>query len=58
MNEKKKRIEQLDTLDKAILLAIGPKGDTEERVKAKAVLIYNVLKSLEKEESGVERDKV
>jgi len=33
MNEKKKRIEQLDTLDKAILLAIGPKGDTEERVR-------------------------
>jgi len=47
---KKKRIEQLDTLDKAIILAIGPEGDSKERVKAKAVLIHNILKSLEERE--------
>jgi len=50
MSKKKKRIEQLDTLDKAIILAIGPKGDSKERVKAKTILIYNILKSLEKKE--------
>ena len=52
MNEKKKRLEHLDTLDKAILLAIYPKGDTKERVKAKAVLVYNILKSLEERDTA------
>ena len=50
-----KKVEKydLDTLEKALILAVGPEGGSEEVVKAKAFLIYNfLLKPLKNEKVG------
>ena len=49
-----KKVEKydLDTLEKALILAVGPEGGSEEVVKAKAFLIYNfLLKPLKNEKA-------
>jgi len=49
---KKVKKYDLDTLEKALILAVGPEGGSEETVKAKAFIIYKILKSLENEKKG------
>ena len=48
MGKKAKKYD-LDTLEKELILAVGPEGGSEEVVKAKTFIIYNLLKSLENE---------
>jgi len=40
---KKVKKYDLDTLERALILAVGPEGGSEEVVKAKTFLIYNFL---------------